>query len=478
MAERIYLERTYGSPEAAIIQPERQVAVTVYNVDNWLPRLGVQRWALVQILRRLALDAPQAPDGTRKLETTRQELAKWLGIDWPGTIGQWLKSEPIPGRKSWRRISPVDEASKALAHFIPRLRYTYKRENGKTRRTGLALYIRMDEPLTPQDQARLEEVAVALRQERMEQAPLIQPTKSVKLENTTSQSVKLENPTLQPSSVKEEIPISHRPVKQENPLSQASVNQEKPPSQRVKSEKPTATLNERTQILNILYSLVANLSMNLTDGRKIRAQLTPLVKATERVLSDYHSTQMLYKVLKALYPLRRFDLFLQAVTAAVEAGEMDASANLGAIFVSQIKQLGREQHVDVGLATHAAAEMGRGHLAHAEGDGEKVHRALTAQVPEVPIPGYGNSRELWDSALGDLKLQMTKATFATWLRNTWIAEYRPGTPDGDKEECLVIGVRNEYAGDWLSHRLCPLIARTLSGLVGHPVRVEFEVGRP
>ena len=46
---------------------------------------------------------------------------------------------------------------------------------------------------------------------------------------------------------------------------------------------------------------------------------------------------MLYKVLKALYPAQRFDLFLQAVSAAVEAGQMDASTNLGAIFVSQLK---------------------------------------------------------------------------------------------------------------------------------------------
>ena len=103
---------------------------------------------------------------------------------------------------------------------------------------------------------------------------------------------------------------------------------------------------------------------------------------------------------------------------------------------------------------------------------------MSPQLPEVPIPGYRTSRELWDSALGDLKLQMTKATFATWLRDTWIADYRPGTPDRHKEDCLVIGVRNEYAGDWLAHRLSPLIARTLSGLVGHPVQVEFEVGGP
>ena len=478
MAEPIYLERTYGSPEAAIIQPERQVPVTVYNVDNWLPRLGVQRWALVQILRRLALDAPQAADGTRRLETTRKELAKWLGISWPGTIGQWLKSEPIPGRKGWRRISPVDEASKALTHFIPRLRYTYRRDNGKTRRTGLALYIRMDEPLTPQDQARVEEVAAALLQQRMEQAPVIQRTESVKLENAISGTVKSEIPRLRTAGLKEEEPISRPGIKQGKSSSRLGVNEEKSTSRSVKLENATGTLNEQTNTLYILQNLIADVRVDFTDGRRIRAQLTPLVKATEDALSDYHSTQMLYKVLKALYSVRRFDLFLQAVTAAVEAGEMDASANLGAIFVSQIKRLGREEHVDVGLATHAQAQMGGRHLAHGEGDGGKVHRRLSAQLPEVLIPGYGNSRELWDSALGDLKLQMTKATFATWLRDTWIADYRPGTSDRDKEDCLVIGVRNEYAGDWLAHRLSPLIARTLSGLVGHPVQVEFEVGRP
>ncbi len=474
MTERIYLERTYGSPEAAIIQPEKQVPVTVYNVDHWLPRLGVQRWALVQLLRRLAMDASQATDGTRRLETTREELAKRLGVDWPGTIGQWLQSEPIPGRKGWRKISPVDEASKALAHFIPRLRYTYKRGDGKTRRTGLALYIRMDEPLIPEDQARLEEVAATLIQERMEQAPLIQSTESIKEEKPTSRNIKSENPISQEESVNGEKPASQSTVKQEKSISQLSVIEEKPISRAVKLENPIGTLNERTNYLTRIEELAGSLDLNLTDGRRIRGQLTPLVKATEDVLSDYHSTQMLYKVLKALYRAQRFDLFLQAVGTAVRIGEMDASANLGAIFVSEIKRLGREEQVNVGLVIHPEAEMARG--LHGEAAGEKVQRRFTPQIPQLLIPGYGDSRKLWDSALEDLKLRMTKATFATWMRDTWIADYRPGTRGSGEEDCLVIRVQNEYTAEWLANRLSRVITRTLSGLVGHSVEVEFKVG--
>ncbi len=489
MSNPIRIERTYGNPEAAIIRPEHQVPVTAYNIDRWLPRLGVQRWALVQVLRRLALDAPLAADGTRRLEITRDDLAQRLGI-WVGTIGDWLRSEPIPGQQGWRRLAGQDEATQALARFIPRLRYTYTRsEDGKTRRTGLALYIRMDEPLTPEDEARLPEVATALIQSQMTQTRLEtaeERPEGVKSEITISPgSVKSENP-ISHSSVKSEIPISHDSVKSENPISRGGVKSENPTSRPpvksenpisrgVKSENPTTTLtltNERYIHLKI-KRLISELDLTLTDGRRIRGRLTSIVRATEEALEDYHSTQMLYKVLLALYRVRRLDLFLQAVETAVETGALDAAANRGAVFVSEIKRLGREEGVNVGLAG-----AGRPVVREAEGGGEAAPPVSSPEpparlpLPDFPIPGGPNSSELWETALRDLSLQMSKATFDTWLRGTWIVGYEPPA-DGVEPDRFVIRVKSEYAVGWLSHRLAPVVVRTLERLVGRPVQVEF-----
>jgi chromosomal replication initiator protein len=73
----------------------------------------------------------------------------------------------------------------------------------------------------------------------------------------------------------------------------------------------------------------------------------------------------------------------------------------------------------------------------------------------------------WKAALGELEMQMTRATFTTWLQGT------RALSSADNE--FVIGVRNDFAKDWLENRLLDLIVRTLSGVVGQRVRVRFVV---
>jgi chromosomal replication initiator protein len=73
----------------------------------------------------------------------------------------------------------------------------------------------------------------------------------------------------------------------------------------------------------------------------------------------------------------------------------------------------------------------------------------------------------WKATLGELELQMTRATFNTWLKDTRLVS---GT-----DEAFVIGVRNDYAKDWLENRLRETIARTLVTIVGHPVNLQFIV---
>ena len=73
----------------------------------------------------------------------------------------------------------------------------------------------------------------------------------------------------------------------------------------------------------------------------------------------------------------------------------------------------------------------------------------------------------WKTTLGELELQMTKATFNTWLRDAQLLQF-------DQNE-YVIGVRNDYAKDWLENRLSDTILRTLNAVVGKEVNLRFQV---
>ncbi len=78
-----------------------------------------------------------------------------------------------------------------------------------------------------------------------------------------------------------------------------------------------------------------------------------------------------------------------------------------------------------------------------------------------------NPETAWKATLGELELQMTKATFNTWLKGTHLLNYEDNT--------YVIGVRNAYAKDWLENRLLDTILRTLAAIVRERVNIQFEV---
>jgi chromosomal replication initiator protein len=73
----------------------------------------------------------------------------------------------------------------------------------------------------------------------------------------------------------------------------------------------------------------------------------------------------------------------------------------------------------------------------------------------------------WKATLGELELQMTKATFNTWLKDTKLVSAQNGA--------FTISVRNDYAKDWLENRLRDTIVRTLANIVGQPVTLHFVV---
>ena len=75
--------------------------------------------------------------------------------------------------------------------------------------------------------------------------------------------------------------------------------------------------------------------------------------------------------------------------------------------------------------------------------------------------------QAWQSALGQLQMEMPKASFDTWVRDTQIDSYEDGL--------FTIAVRNAYARDWLESRLSSTVTRLLMGIMNRNVDVAFVV---
>ncbi len=78
-----------------------------------------------------------------------------------------------------------------------------------------------------------------------------------------------------------------------------------------------------------------------------------------------------------------------------------------------------------------------------------------------------NADHAWQSVLGQLQMEMPRASFDTWVRDT-----RPLSFDGG---VMTVGVRNAYARDWLDSRLSNTVSRLLVGIMDANVAVNFVV---
>ena len=93
------------------------------------------------------------------------------------------------------------------------------------------------------------------------------------------------------------------------------------------------------------------------------------------------------------------------------------------------------------------------------------------------LPPDKEALALWQSALSELELQMTKATFDTWLRPARLLAWESAESDASENGStrVVLGVPNGYVKDWLENRLLTPIQRTLRGIAGRPVEITFQV---
>ncbi|MFH1524371.1 MAG: chromosomal replication initiator protein DnaA [Chloroflexota bacterium] len=78
-----------------------------------------------------------------------------------------------------------------------------------------------------------------------------------------------------------------------------------------------------------------------------------------------------------------------------------------------------------------------------------------------------DAEKAWQSALGQLQMEMPKASYDTWVRDTQIVSYEDGQ--------FTVAVRNAYARDWLESRLSSTVTRLLMGMMNRSVDVTFVV---
>ena len=67
----------------------------------------------------------------------------------------------------------------------------------------------------------------------------------------------------------------------------------------------------------------------------------------------------------------------------------------------------------------------------------------------------------WQAVLGQLQMDMAKATYDTWVKDTECVAFEDGT--------FIIGVQNAYARDWLESRLTSTVTGLLAGMMDRSV---------
>ena len=78
-----------------------------------------------------------------------------------------------------------------------------------------------------------------------------------------------------------------------------------------------------------------------------------------------------------------------------------------------------------------------------------------------------SAQEIWDAALGELQIQVTKPNYRTWLEKTVGLSYQ--------DNQFVVGVPNTFVAEYLDQNQRSLIEKTLIGLTHPDIKVLFRV---
>ena len=77
------------------------------------------------------------------------------------------------------------------------------------------------------------------------------------------------------------------------------------------------------------------------------------------------------------------------------------------------------------------------------------------------------AKETWEAVKGALQIQINKANYETWLKDTVGLGYQ-----GNQ---FIIGTPNAFAAEWLEKRLHSLVQKTLISVIGQEVEIQFQV---
>jgi len=81
-----------------------------------------------------------------------------------------------------------------------------------------------------------------------------------------------------------------------------------------------------------------------------------------------------------------------------------------------------------------------------------------------------SASEIWETALGELQIQVNKPNYETWLKDTVGLSYH--------NNCFTIGVPTTFVGEWLNKHLRSLITKTLVSITDADISVQFSVCVP
>jgi len=76
-----------------------------------------------------------------------------------------------------------------------------------------------------------------------------------------------------------------------------------------------------------------------------------------------------------------------------------------------------------------------------------------------------NNDQVWQSVLGEIELNLSRANFTTWFKNTFISEF--------DDEKVVVCVPNTFTKVWLEKKYHEQILKALEGIVGKKVSKIF-----
>lgn len=93
------------------------------------------------------------------------------------------------------------------------------------------------------------------------------------------------------------------------------------------------------------------------------------------------------------------------------------------------------------------------------------HPSLDCPIENAMLP-----EQVWQAALGEIQLQMSKPTFETWVKSSRVLTF--------EENGFKVGVPSTDIKDWLDQHLLSSFKRSLAGILGGPVELTFVVVEP